>query len=159
MKFKIEQIALAPQPHRRDEALRLLAALGLAAWTEDVVSARGFVDGEKCENVAHLAFNYEAASAAALELEVLVYQRGDNWIEGCTPLVSHLGMHVAWAEWQEHWAPLLLDGFRLALRQTVETTAHTNPAIAGKRRYFYFIVGTRELIGVDLKFIVRRDAA
>jgi hypothetical protein len=39
------------------------------------------------------------------------------------------------------------------------TISHTNPVIAGKRWYTYVIFDTRSILGIDLKFIVRREAA
>ena len=41
------------------------------------------------------------------------------------------------------------------MAQEVFTESHTNPVIAGKRSYNYVIFDTREILGVDLKFIVR----
>ena len=39
--------------------------------------------------------------------------------------------------------------------QEVMTESHTNPVIAGKRSYNYVIFDTKDILGVDLKFIVR----
>jgi hypothetical protein len=38
----------------------------------------------------------------------------------------------------------------------VDTYLHTNPVIKDSRRYTYVIFNTRDILGVDLKFIVRR---
>ncbi|WP_211257045.1 hypothetical protein, partial [Xanthomonas pisi] len=67
--------------------------------------------------------------------------------------VSHLGMHVTAAELAEWRQFFNEEGIQVA--QEVVTDSHTNPNIAGKRRYNYVIFDTREIIGVDLKFIVR----
>ena len=41
------------------------------------------------------------------------------------------------------------------MAQEVMTESHTNPVIAGKRTYNYVIFDTKEILGVDVKFIVR----
>jgi hypothetical protein len=153
MKFIIEQIALAPPDPEKAKAL--LGLLGLTDWVEDVVEAAGTVGGRKARNIAELSFNYQAATDKPLELEIIQYKEGGNWLEDRMGLVSHLGMHVT---------PEELDGFRTALTsvgievaQEVFTIAHTNPEIKDRRRYNYVIFDTREIIGVDLKFIVRYD--
>lgn len=152
MKFIIEQVALCPADSERARAL--LGALGLDAWAEDTVRATGLVRGKLSSNVAELAFNYQAsADNKPLELEVLKYTHGDNWMQHRPPSVSHLGMHCTaeeLVEWRERFSQLGVN-----VVQDVATTSHTNPAILGKRRYNYVIFDTREILGVDLKFIVR----
>jgi len=171
VKFFIEQIALCPP--RPDEALLLLTALGLDEWALDTVTAVGEVwGGEHPErNVAELAFNYQSSrgvetydpvtqfatgnssAAKPLELEVLHYREGNNWMQGSAPRVSHLGMHVTVDEHERFDNTLRGLGYKVA--QAVRTTSHTNPAIAGKRVYDYFIYDTYVVLGVDLKFIIR----
>ena len=53
---------------------------------------------------------------------------------------------ISWASGDER-------GIKVA--QEVFTKSHTNPVIAGKRKYNYVIFDTKEILGVDLKFIVR----
>jgi hypothetical protein len=43
--------------------------------------------------------------------------------------------------------------------QEVLTQSHTNPVISGKRWYNYVIFDTKDILGVDLKFIVRKEHA
>ncbi len=162
MKFRIEQIALAPQHPLL--ARKLLEDLGLTEWIKDTVESSGEVFGKPSVNKAKLQFNYEASprhNEPPLELEILHYVDGRNWIDdnenifrgnGC---VSHLGMHVEPAELLEFRNYFEENGIKVA--QDVETLSHTNPAIAGKRRYRYVVFSTHEYIGVDLKFIVRLD--
>lgn len=156
MNFKIEQIAIAPKNSKAAKAL--LAAIGLSAWVMDTVSARGTVKGNAGEiyNAAELSFNYDAASDdGKLEFEVLDYKVGPNWLQGRAQSVSHLGMHCTedeLAEWRKVFA-----AHNVAVAQEVFTEAHSNPAIKDSRRYHYVIFDTRPLLGVDLKFIVRRD--
>lgn len=164
MKFIIEQVALCPVDPER--AIKLLTAMGMTEWARDIVVARGTVkpdlrrgereeDVTKHDNVAHLAFNYQALGAAK-ELEVLNYTAGRNWMEGHHPRVSHLGMHCSAAELYDWKQFFKRQGIRIA--QEVDTLSHTNPVIAGKRWYNYCIFDTYAILGVDIKFIVRKDA-
>jgi hypothetical protein len=162
-KFFIEQIAICPpQP---EAAIKLLSALGMTEWARDIVVARGVVypkDGvrnhEPQTNVARLAFNYQATRDAAkpLEFEVLSYEAGENWMERHRPSVSHLGMHCTAVELSEF--KRVFASMNIGIAQEVNTVSHVNPTIAGQRWYTYCIFNTRGILGVDLKFIVRRDA-
>ena len=154
MKFIVEQIALCP-PHPK-VAIELLTAMGLAEWARDHVTAAGFVFGENTESEADLAFNYDATSAKPLELEVLHYTAGNNWMKSHGPSVSHLGMHCTADELEEWRSFFFARGIGVA--QEVFTKEHTNPVISGKRWYTYAIFDTRPILGVDIKFIVRRDS-
>lgn len=153
MNFKIEQIALFPNnPHR---AMMLLSDMGLGEWAKDHVVASGAVYGEPSRNEADLAFNYQATADKALELEVLHYTDGDNWMDRRGNVVSHLGMHVTAEElvkWREFF---LMRGIPVA--QEVVTESHTNPVIAGKRWYNYVIFDTHAILSADIKFIVRLE--
>lgn len=157
--FKIEQIALYPASTR--QARSLLEALGLTEWVTDTVVASGEVFGVSADCEADLQFNYQAAPEGKLELEVLEYNDGTNWMDvsinqgtaAHTGSVSHLGMHVTEEQLDEFAAIMAEHGIEIA--QNVVTNSHTNPAIKDTRRYMYVIYETRRIIGVDLKFIVR----
>lgn len=156
-KFKIDQLALAINPKREAEALRFLADCGIDNWTSDRVVASGTVFAKSCCNQAELKFNYEAF--AGNELELLKYTSGDNWLSrarsGTTEsMVSHIGMHCEEADLMD-WRKVMIK-YEIELAQEVWTDSHTNPRIANCRRYHYVIFNTRDLIGVDMKFIVRR---
>lgn len=154
MNFKIQQIAL--HPNDPAAAKELLSALG-AVWTEDHVKAGGWVFGEAASNEADLAFDYEMLQEAR-ELEVLNYTHGTNWMDngGHEPnRVSHLGTHCTaeeLARFREFFA-----GRGISVAQEVFTSDHTNEFIRGKRWYNYVIFNTYPILGVDLKFIVRRN--
>lgn len=173
-KFKIEQIALSIPDAKR--AQEFLSKIGLSEWFHDHVVATGEVfpnsvgdaRGYDVEltNEADLRYNYQAGNGSdqaankPLELEILDYTKGRNWIEENVDYghshedqVSHLGMHVTEEELVE-WRKFFEEEDVL-LAQSVITDSHTNPHIAGKRRYKYEIYDTRGIIGVDLKFIVR----
>lgn len=153
MQFVIEQIALCPP--NPDAAIDFLRQLGLDEWVQDHVCATGTVEGSPGSNEADLAFNYQATPMGHLELEVLHYTDGPHWMDRRPFSVSHLGMHCSSAELEVFREKMAALGVKVV--QEVNTTSHTNPVIAGKRTYNYTIFGTRYILGVDLKFIVRRD--
>ena len=172
MQFKIEQVALAPAFTNR--ALRLMEKIGLGEFVADTVVAEGHVFGNNAENTAILRFNYEAdrnfigntpkpaGATMPLELELLSYVSGQNWVDTIRTnldapemsMVSHFGMHVTEEELEKFHAIFVSEGIEIA--QEVHTKSHTNPHIANSRRYHYRIYATRHILGVDLKFIVRK---
>lgn len=158
MKFFVEQIAIAPADPKA--AMELLKAMGAVDWAHDHVTAEGTVfDMSGQTNEADLAFNYEIFSGKG-EFEVLNYTDGINWVDvqrdaSGQSIVSHLGMHCS-AEDLAHWRLFFVQR-NIKVVQEVMTQEHTNDIIAGKRWYNYVIFDTRRILGVDLKFIVRRD--
>lgn len=153
MKFSIEQIAICPKDPLK--AKEFLAEIGAVEWAEDHVTAKGAVYGEIGRNEADLSFNYSIFDGK--EFEVLHYTDGDNWMNrpARENSVSHFGMHCTadqLLEWRKFFAE---RGVNVA--QEVFTESHTNPVIAGKRLYNYIIFDTKEVLGVDLKFIVRME--
>lgn len=159
MKFEIEQLAFYPaDPAAANE---LLTSMGHPDWAEDHAVATGSVFGRRgIENEADLSFNYTALKGAR-ELEVLHYTTGENWMEnrvGATPRrASHIGMHCSeeeLSEWKDFFAAR-----KIKIAQEVFTKSHTNPVIAGKREYHYVIFDTYDILGIDVKFIVRKDIA
>jgi hypothetical protein len=151
LKFKIEQIAICPKDPFA--ARELLEAIGAVEWHEDHVVATGEVFGAHGTNEADLSFNYDMFGGK--EFELLNYTEGNDWMQhgGRPNSVSHLGMHCSVEElilWRDFFAE---RGIEVA--QEVFTDSHTNPVIAGKRSYNYVIFDTKDILGVDLKFIVR----
>jgi hypothetical protein len=71
------------------------------------------------------------------------------------PSASHIGMHCTEDELLDWTKFFTSRGIQIA--QQVNTQSHTNPVIAGKRFYTYTIFHTRPILGIDCKFIVRRD--
>jgi hypothetical protein len=156
MKFMIEQIAICPKDPVR--AKELLAAIGADEWAEDHVVATGKVFGEDGTNEADLSFNYDIFSGR--EFEVLDYTAGKNWMDNLTRgrnNVSHLGMHCS-ADELVQWRAFFKER-NIPVAQEVLTQSHTNPVISGKRWYNYVIFDTKDILGVDLKFIVRKEHA
>ncbi len=151
MKFKIEQLALNPKDPGL--AFMLMDLLGMTEWSGDTASAQGTVFDEPAESVAALNFNYDSPP---LELEIINYKSGYNWLAASNKNVSvasHIGMHCS-AEELEAWRSKLA-AFKIGVAQEVITTHHTNPKVPKGRRYKYVIFDTRDIIGLDLKFIVR----
>lgn len=152
MKFLIEQVAIVPP--NPEKAIAFLKELGAVDWSKDHVCAAGKVFGEEGANQADLAFNYDILGCAK-EFEVLNYTDGGNWMDKHGPSASHFGMHVSadelvlWREW--------FSARGIYVAQEVMTSSHTNPVIAGKRTYNYVIFDTRNILGIDMKFIVRLD--
>lgn len=150
MKFKIEQIAIAPR--NTEAARKLLSDMGATEWIDDIVTGDGVVYGEAARNRAHLQFNYEIAPC---EFEILNYEAGDNWlVHRASPIsaVSHISMHCTTEE-AEQWKQFFADR-NIILAQELQTVTHTNPAV-GDRRWKYYIFRTHPIIGVDVKLIVR----
>jgi len=168
LQFKIEQLALCPADPER--AIALLSKMGLSEWARDHVVASGRVRNAGGTNEADLAFNYQgtkgiepgngfnigvsvAVDVKPLELEVLHYTDGPNWMAKHDPSASHLGMHCTEEEllrWRKFFED---EGLQEA--QSVRTISHTNPVIKETRRYNYVIYDTRAVLGIDVKFIVR----
>ena len=140
MKFIIEQIAICPKDPSK--AKQLLKDMGA-----------GKVFDNQSENTADLSFNYDLIQGK--EFEVLNYIAGDNWMKEQSRVnsISHLGMHCT-ADELLNWRDFF-DERGIKVAQEVFTKSHTNPVIAGKRKYNYVIFDTKEILGVDLKFIVR----
>lgn len=157
LKFQIQQIALCPR--NPSKAIELLTELGLSEWARDHVVAHGELFGSAIDvSEADLAFNYQATGndpemVKPLETEVLHYTRGPNWMDGYAQRVSHLGMHCTEEQLEEFRAFFDAKGIKTA--QELFTDSHSNPVIDGKRKYHYAIFDTYDILGVDLKFIVR----
>lgn len=152
LKFKIEQVALCPPDP--EAAIELLTAMGAGDWARDHVIANGEVFEDPGRNEADLAFEYNMLKGAN-ELEVLHYTDGPNWMDEYRPRASHLGMHCTEVElecWREFF-----EERGIPVAQEVKTESHTNPHIAGKRWYNYVIFDTYDILGIDIKFIVRSD--
>lgn len=152
MKFKIEQVALCPPDP--EAAIELLTAMGAGDWARDHVIANGEVFEDPGRNEADLAFEYNMLKSAN-ELEVLHYTDGPNWMDEYRPRASHLGMHCTEVE-LEGWREFFEER-GILVAQEVKTESHTNPHIAGKRWYNYVIFDTYDILGIDIKFIVRSD--
>lgn len=150
--MKIEQIAYgAKNPQKVIDAY---VKLGINEWTKDVVTAEGTVFGHKALNVAELYFNYQLG----FELEILCYVEGRNWHSNRNPtsapvFQSHLGRHATSAEMRSTIEKM--KAINIGIAQEVFTLKHTNPVIAGKRKYHYVVFDSIAVLGYDLKLIER----
>ena len=154
LKFHIEQVAICPT--NAAAAITLLTEMGAVSWAKDHVVADGEVFGQLATNEADLSFNYDLMKGGN-EFEVLDYTSGPNWMD-CDERrnsVSHLGMHCTDDD-LENWQEFFTER-GIGVVQEVVTKSHTNPVIDGKRLYNYVIFGTKAILGVDLKFIVRLE--
>ena len=151
LRFFIEQVAICPANPAK--AKELLEAIAGVEWAEDHVTAEGKVYGSPARNEANLSFTYTLIQGK--EFEVLEYTAGEDWIGAGHKYnsVSHFGMHCSPEELQL-WRAFFAER-NIGVAQEVRTVSHTNPVIAGKRTYEYVIFNTRQILGVDLKFIVR----
>jgi hypothetical protein len=155
-KTKIEQVAIySKDPEKLKKALKIL---GCTEWSVDHVIAEGTVRDIPALNSADLHFNYQLGD---FEFEILEYKNGTNWHDQdalthgvpATPFMSHLGVHVRSVD------AVKIDMKRLGFKvaQEVKTVSHTNPHIAGKRKYRYVIFDTLSLFGFYFKAIERID--
>lgn len=153
--FFIEQVAIYPRNPAKAKAL--LSLMGMDIWADDHVIATGKVRGKDGTNEANLAFNYQGLGRAN-ELEILHYTKGPHWMRKLgRPAfrASHLGMHCTEIELLDWRNVFEKAGIKVA--QEVRTKSHTNPVIDGKRKYHYVIFDTYDILGLDIKFIVRHD--
>lgn len=151
MELKIDQIAVVTpgDPPQLDMILGSFPG----EWLHDEVTFEDMKTGKVGH--AQLHFNY----SFGIEFEVLE-PGSDLWVSniaalGIKPVVmSHYGMHVDDAE--EAAAQWIKESGYGAVIQIVRTLEHTNPYLVGQgRHYKYVIVGTRNVMGADLKFIQR----
>ncbi len=154
IKMKIEQIAFAAK--NPQEIMEEYSALGIDEWSHDIVEANGNVFGKPCFNKAELHFNYQLG----YELEIIKYLNGTHWHmfrnDGNERIfLSHKGMHVDQEE-MNIWKKKMTNQ-EIAIIQEVHTFSHTNPVIAGKRKYHYVVFDSIEKLGFDLKLIRRID--
>ena len=147
----LDQIAFYAPDVYAQEAIKVMLGLDQAEWTEDIVTGEVKVFNEpSAVSKAKLLFNYDHG----IELEILTYLDGPHWHMPSparpnpmprNSFMSHIGFHV-------NDEPL--PDLRWPIAQSMITTHHTNPAIAG-RAYQYVIYDTKKLLGIDLKYIKR----
>lgn len=151
----LDQIAFYAPDSIAEANIKKMLGIDEAEWTVDHVSGRCRVfGGDERESTARLQFNYDLG----IEVEILRYLSGPHWhlqraiskhgpnvFFGSIPFVSHIGFHVNDEE---------LPNLPFQVAQEMVTVEHSNPAIAG-RSYQYVIYDTKDMLGVDLKYIKR----
>lgn len=147
LNMKIDQIAFAAYNDEDERKIKSLLGLVSADWIEDIVVAKGEVNGIPGENVAKLLFNYDYG----IELEILRYTEGRNYLhQQSIPAgtICHIGMHYTGEGEVPTFGPDVI--------QRVETQSHTNPFLLEEgRKYRYTIYNTRHLFGQNFKVIER----
>lgn len=164
--LKLDQIAFIARSDEDEALIKKQLRLEKANWVKDEVTARGYVRGAPrgSLNVAKLQFNYDYG----IEIEILRYIAGPNYadansgtmseregIKSCNP--CHLGFHLEKGEELpdvlQNWA------FACGIIQQVDTIEHTNQFLIDTgRRYRYTIYDTKNLLGIYLKVIERKEA-
>ena len=148
--FTIDQIALRVTS---EAAQNLLIDMGAKLWHYDLAEAEGTVNGISGENAVDSRFSFDF-SPEKLEVELMRYLEGPNWLaDKPGAVVACLGMYCEEVE-IEGWKRFF-EEHEIKLVQESWTKKHTHLERQGKRRYHYCIFETRELLGVDLKFIVK----
>ena len=163
MNIEFEQVAIATRSKdTQSRILGFLKHMGYEDQAHDRVIAKGTVRAAPSklpvENRAHLGFVY---GFIPHEFEVLHYVPGEgpHWLASYlphngAPIFSHVGAHVD--DVDEATKTWVSQGFSIV--QQVETVSHTNPFLIENGRTFrYAVVGTRQLLGFDIKFIQRLE--
>jgi hypothetical protein len=158
LKFEIHQISL--NPRNPDKARELLFDLGLTDWFVDTISSHGSVYGKDgCENRSVVYSTYDADDCSLtrtpVDLEIMKSLSGENWMDRKSASVSHLGMYVT--EEQLDRFRIYFNGKWIAVAQEIFTDYHSNTHINEKYRFHTVTFDTRDILGVDLMFIVRME--
>jgi hypothetical protein len=150
--FEVEQVATVVPSI--DVAVNLMKKIG-GSWVDDYVTLETKLTSDNVEglSVYRLFFNYDMS----VEYELLLPLSGPVWLE--RPIhdggyASHLGTHVQTDAFIEGRSAARSLGVQVV--QESKSLEHTNPALVESgRTYRYSIVGARDLLGFDLKFIQR----
>lgn len=165
--IKFEQLAFCTSnPQTLIDNLNVQLGLDGSGWTHDEVITRGVVNGrDQSYTKANLFFHY----GAGIELEVLEYVSGHNWLKdknkldipnnfAFSPKPSHIGMHVDEKQMEEWKDRMAFYGIEIA--QEVFTINHTNNFLVETgRKYHYVIFNTEASLGFDFKLIRRIEKA
>lgn len=131
--------------------------MGYENWSHDTAYLVGIGDFHGLNLKGTMSFCYDFIGGGQ-ELEVVTYDgNSHHHREGrirysSDPFISHMSAHV-----DNAFTNAIVYSKKLGVDiiHTFETFNHTNPAIAGKKRFREAIIGTRHLFGYDVKFIER----
>jgi hypothetical protein len=126
--------------------------MGYDNWHRDTAVLVGQDRGQLVSKRAIMMFNYDIMP---LELEYVSYmgrRNSSDSRDGSQPFLSHLSTIVEDVE--EKCAELLV-GYGLRPYHQFVTEQHTNPNVAGKKRFKEAIFDTASLLGFDIKLIQR----
>lgn len=156
LKFEIQQLSLCPPDPKR--ARKLLTDMGAGPWAKDRVKADGEVFGDPAVNVSESSVEY--ALFTGEELEILCYREGANWMDlrpGADPhRVSCIGM-TCLEEDLAAWRTFFKRR-QIGVAQETQSRSHTHPTNKGRVSFHDVIFDTHGILGVDVKFIVRKEA-
>lgn len=132
------------------EAVGYWKSLGYTNWIKDTATLKGVLYGEPVETSALMLFNYDIMP---MELEFLSYHGPSRWHwvpDYKSPFVSHMSVYTD---------DVIRDTRRMTERlgfapfHRFITQSHTNPGVAGKKRFIESIFGSHEILGYDIKLI------
>lgn len=164
---EFHQVAIHVEPEMHDVAVKLLGITGNDEWSHD----RAALVGEAwdtwsksmvpMESEAIMSFNYQMLNGR--ELEIVSYVGGSHHdlsgVRRANPngFISHMSTMCDDAEEEasDFIARVSEEGRAVQVVHRFDTFNHVNPHVAGKKRFREVVVGTRDIVGFDLKFIQR----
>lgn len=162
---EFHQVAIHVPEVSHELAVSMLRMMGHLEWIEDEADLIGWTWNPARQEMVpsqihgHMSFNYSMLGGR--ELEIISYTGDDSHhkISGTeyhnpNGFISHMSVNC---EDAEDTAMMLVGRFYPDARivHQFETFNHRNPAIAGKRRFKEVVLGTRHIIGFDIKMIQR----
>lgn len=148
--LKFHQVAIYCADMQR--AILEWTVMGYSRWHYDEAVLVGLDRGELSRKQARMAFNYDIMP---LELEYVSYmgpRNSQDSRDGSSPFISHLSTMVE--DVDEKCAQLMMD-FGIAPYHQFVTEQHSNPNVAGKKRFKEAIFDTAAMLGFDIKLIQR----
>ncbi len=147
--YQFHQVAMFC-PRGVNDAVAHWRRLGYQNWIEDRAELKGKLNGKSVTTSARMLFNYDIMP---MELEFLEYHGPSRWVavhEDSDPFISHTSVYV-----EDVATETIRLGVILGRRpyHRFITQAHTNPGVAGKKRFIESIFDTKHLLGYDTKLI------
>lgn len=149
--YQVHQLAMyIPTRDGLFEAQSHWQGLGYTGWITDHAELKGILNGQETVTKATMLFNYDIMP---MEYELLHYSgpsRWENIPQWRNPFVSHVSIYTD---------DVIFDTRKLCeLLHTKPfhrfiTQKHTNPGVAGKKRFIESIFNTHDLLGFDTKLI------
>lgn len=124
--------------------------LGYTNWIHDTAELKGILFGEEVVTQGDMWFNYDIMP---MELELLHYNGKSRWSD-TSPWVKPFPSHMS-----TYTDDVLTDTRRLTEMlgfppfHRFVTQRHSNPGVAGKKRFIESIFATHTVLGYDVKFI------
>lgn len=139
-------------PRSIEVAVGLLKGLGFDQWVQDHATLSGKWRGKPCRFSAHMWFNYQIIPNREFELLQYDYRHPNyrSMVVRGQPFLSHMSAYVEDmdAAVNDFKAEKGLEPFH-----TFATSHHSNPAVAGKKRFREAIFHTAKEVGFNIKLI------